>query len=62
MAMNPQHEVHQRRKGRNFGVLAALAGLVVLLFAVTIVKMGPQAGNPTTGKSWGDTLMEWILE
>lgn len=54
--------MHQRRKGRNYGVLAALGGLALLLFAVTIVKMGPQAGNPSQGKSWGETLMQWILE
>ena len=62
-AIKPEHEIHQRRKGRNYGVLAALGALAVLLFAVTIVKMGPQAGNPSAGQgSWGDTLMQWILE
>jgi len=63
MELKPEHEMHQRRKGRNYGVLAALGGLAVLLFAVTIVKMGPQAGNPSQqGQSWGDTLMQWVLE
>ena len=61
-AIKPEHEIHQRRKGRNYGVLAALGGLAVLLFAVTIVKMGPNAGNPSQGQSWGETLMQWILE
>lgn len=63
MAIRSEHELHSRRKGRNFGVLAALGGLAVLLFAVTIVKMGPDAGNPSQqGQSWGETLMQWVLE
>lgn len=56
-----EHELHTRRRGRNWGVLAVLGGLAALLFAVTIVKLGDQAGNPSAGTSWGDTLMEWIL-
>lgn len=43
-----EHELHGRRRGRNLAVLAALLGVVALLFAVTIVKMGAHAGNP-----WG---------
>lgn len=62
MTIRPEHEMHQRRRGRNFGVLAALGGFALLLFAVTIVKLGENAGNPSQGKSWGDTLMEWVLE
>ncbi|MEL6217281.1 MAG: hypothetical protein AAFR79_02260 [Pseudomonadota bacterium] len=46
--MRRDHELHGRRRGRNIGVLAALIGFAVLLFLVTIVKMGGQAGNP-----WG---------
>ena len=62
MALNREHEIHQRRRGRNYGVLAVLGALIVLLFAVTIVKMGGNAGNPSSGKSWGETLERWILE
>ena len=47
---------------RHSGVLAVLGALIVLLFAVTIVKMGGNAGNPSSGKSWGETLERWILE
>jgi len=43
-----EHELHKRRRGRNLAVLAVLIGVVVLLFLVTIVKMGGNAGNP-----WG---------
>lgn len=62
MALQKQHELYGRRRGRNYGVLAVLVALVALLFAVTLVKMGPQAGNPSAGASWGDAMMEWILE
>ena len=60
MVIRQEHELHQRRRGRNLGVLAALAALAVLLFAVTLVKMGPDAGNPTAGATWGDALMSWV--
>lgn len=43
-----EHELHSRRRLRNVAVLIALLGLVAMLFAVTIVKMGAMAGNP-----WG---------
>ena len=62
MPLQTEHELHRRRRSRNWGVLGVLVALAVLLFLVTIVKMGPQAGNPTAGASWGDTLMQWILE
>lgn len=55
-----EHEMHTRRRGRNFGVVGILVGLAVLLFAVTIVKLGENAGNPASGVSWGESLMEWM--
>jgi len=42
------HELHRRRRGRNLAVLGLLAGFAALLFAVTVVKLGENAGNP-----WG---------
>ena len=39
MAIRVEHEVHQRRKGRNFGVGALLAGFIGLVFALTVVKV-----------------------
>lgn len=60
--IQPQHELHRRRKGRNLGVVGVLVGLMLLLFAVTIVKLGANAGNPTGGASWGETLMNWVNE
>jgi hypothetical protein len=58
--MQRQHELHHRRRGRNWGVFGSLMALAVLLFAVTMVKMGPQAANPTAETSWGDAFVEWI--
>lgn len=46
--MHKDHELHKRRRGRNLAVLIVALGMVVLLFAVTIVKLGPNAANP-----WG---------
>jgi len=48
MAMRKDHELHQRRRSRNIGVLVVLLAFVALLFWVTIAKMGSHAGNP-----WG---------
>lgn len=54
------HDLHGRRRGRNWGVFGALLALALLLFAVTIVKMGPNAGNPSAEGSWGEAFVEWI--
>ena len=58
--MQKRHELHGRRRGRNWGVFGGLLALVVLIFSVTIVKMGAEAGNPTAGTSWGEAFAEWI--
>lgn len=60
IAMRREHELHGRRRSRNWGVLAALLGLVLLLFAVTIVKLGPGAANPSADRSWGESLVLWL--
>ena len=39
MAIRVEHEVHQRRKGRNFGVGILLASFIGLIFALTVVKV-----------------------
>ena len=62
MAISKQHEMHKRREGRNLGVLIGLIVLVALIFAVTIVKLGPDAGNPSTDVSWGERLQKWLIE
>jgi hypothetical protein len=60
VAMRKDSELHERRRGRNWAVLAALLALIVLMFAVTVVKLGPGAANPTAGESWGTALVEWL--
>ncbi len=39
MAIKVEHEIHGRRKGRNFGVLALLLGFVTIVFVLTVVKV-----------------------
>ncbi|PCJ08983.1 MAG: cytochrome C oxidase assembly protein [Rhodobacteraceae bacterium] len=39
MSFKPQHELHQRRFGRNLGVGLSLGAFVVLILALTIVKV-----------------------
>ena len=60
MGFEKEHELHQRRKGRNGAVLAVLIGFAVLLFAVTIVKLGDNVANPSASVSWGESLMNWM--
>ena len=60
MAMRRDHELHGRRRGRNWAVLGALVALVALLFAVTLVKLGPGGTNPSGGASWGESLADWL--
>ena len=46
--LHREHDLHRRRRGRNLAVLLGLAAFAALLFGVTIVKLGGNAGNP-----WG---------
>lgn len=39
MAIKVEHELHGRRKGRNFGVGMLLVGLIAVVFALTVVKV-----------------------
>lgn len=39
MALNPTHELHKRRFGRNVGLAVVLIGFVALVFALTVVKI-----------------------
>lgn len=39
MAFPPEHELHKRRFGRNVGVGVTLALFIVLVFALTVVKV-----------------------
>jgi len=39
MAIKVEHEIHERRKGRNLGVGLVLVGFVALVFGLTVVKV-----------------------
>ena len=39
MAIRVEHELHERRRGRNTGVGMILVGLVGIVFALTVVKV-----------------------
>jgi len=39
MAIKAEHEIHQRRKGRNIGVGLMLAGFVAIVLALTFTKV-----------------------
>jgi len=43
-----EHDLHRRRRGRNYAVLAILVALIAMLFWVTIAKLGGNSANP-----WG---------
>ncbi|MBJ2152004.1 hypothetical protein [Paracoccus sp. IB05] len=47
MALQPTHELHKRRFGRNVGVAGLLLAFVVLVFVLTMVKI--QRGEPVQG-------------
>lgn len=60
ITMRKTHELHTRRRSRNWAVGVLLFALIMLTFAVTIVKLGAHAGNPSTGQSWGQSLVIWL--
>lgn len=39
MAIKVEHELHARRKSRNYGVGLVLLGLVAIVFGLTVVKV-----------------------
>ncbi|MBC9248000.1 hypothetical protein H4P12_15075 [Paracoccus sp. 11-3] len=39
MALRTEHELHRRRRSRNVGLGIVLASFVVLVFALTVVKV-----------------------
>jgi hypothetical protein len=38
MAIRVEHELHFRRKGRNYGVGLLLGGVIAIVFGLTVVK------------------------
>jgi len=49
MAITREHDLHRRRFGRNLGVGLALGCFVVLLVALTMVKIGNGNGAALEG-------------
>ena len=39
MAIRVEHELHERRRGRNFGVFILLLGFIGIIFGLTVVKV-----------------------
>lgn len=39
MAIEVEHELHERRKGRNYGVGLLLIGFIAIVFGLTVVKV-----------------------
>ena len=39
MAIEVEHEIHTRRKGRNYGVGLLLIGFIAIVFGLTVVKV-----------------------
>ena len=39
MSLNKQHELHERRAGRNLGVGLVLAAFIAIIFGLTVVKV-----------------------
>lgn len=39
MSLNPLHELHKRRSGRNVGLLVVLCTFIVIIFGLTMVKI-----------------------
>lgn len=39
MALRVEHELHQRRRGRNTGVGLLLLGFLAIVFGLTVVKV-----------------------
>ena len=39
MIVKDEHELHKRRRGRNFALGGVLAAFVLIVFAVTVVKL-----------------------
>ena len=39
MTIRVEHEVHERRKGRNYGVGLLLSGFIGIVFGLTVVKI-----------------------
>ena len=39
MGLQVEHELHERRKGRNYGIGLILGGFIAIIFGLTVVKV-----------------------
>ncbi|MCF6273390.1 MAG: hypothetical protein L3J37_09425 [Rhodobacteraceae bacterium] len=56
MPIQPEHELHTRRKGRNMAVGLILGGIIALSFAVTIVKLSIPQNEDMRAPNFSTTL------
>ncbi|MCR8723986.1 cytochrome C oxidase assembly protein [Frigidibacter sp. ROC022] len=49
MPITQEHELHRRRRGRNYGLGLVLGGFVALVFALTMVKVTNLGATQTPG-------------
>jgi hypothetical protein len=49
MGLTQEHELHRRRLGRNIGLGAVLGGFVILVYALTVVKVSNLPHGPAPG-------------
>ena len=50
MTFKPAHEMHRRRFGRNLGLGLVLGTFVLLVFALTVVKVTGEGPAPAAGE------------
>lgn len=53
MSLRKTHELHRRRFGRNLGLALTLAGFIVLIFGLTVVKVKRGDFEPPRAEAQG---------
>jgi hypothetical protein len=55
MSLTKQHEIHNRRKGRNIGVGLVLAAFIAIIFGLTVVKVTSEGFSMQAAQTGGVT-------
>ena len=50
MSFPKEHELHQRRKGRNLGLGLVLIAFVAIIFGLTVVKVSGDVSGTISGE------------
>lgn len=59
MNLQPTHELHKRRFGRNLGLGLVLGGLIAVVFGLTVVKVtGGDFERAVEGRTAAETQQE----